>query len=178
MSKKRLAVLISAASLSVAVGVANAGAAQAVTYWRSVQFVHAKGYCLTIQAKASTGKGKRELIKKCDDGSAQAWRFDIGSSRGTQVTTFHPAADTSKCLDGGKTEKTGGEWYLHAVKCNGSTAQKWKYVRADPSALWGAQNYKTGLCIAPRARSQASGTWVVTTKCNGSTSAKQMLKAS
>ncbi|MDV9172525.1 RICIN domain-containing protein [Streptomyces sp. W16] len=165
------------AVLSLATGIATAGEAQATTYWRSIKFVHAGGQCLTIQAKASTSKGKRELIKKCNNGTSQAWRLVVGTYKGTQVTQISPAGDTGKCLDGAKSEKTGSEWYLHAVKCSSSTTQKWKYVRGDTQALWGAQNYKTGLCIAPRKKSQASGTWVVTTKCNGNNSSRQMLQS-
>ncbi|MFK4101099.1 RICIN domain-containing protein [Streptomyces sp. NPDC019531] len=166
-----------AAALGLVTGIAAAGEAQATTYWRSIKFVHAHGYCLTVQAHASTAKGKRELIKKCNSGTAQAWRMDFSEAHSTLIAKLHPGGDTSKCLDGAKTEKTGTEWYLHAVKCNSSTSQQWTHVLADTQGLWSAQNYKTKLCIAPRKRAQSSGTWVVTTKCSGSTGSRQMLQA-
>ncbi|MFD4602266.1 RICIN domain-containing protein [Streptomyces sp. NPDC058464] len=175
---KRLAVFAATLSLGVVGSLAAAGEASAnASYWRTIHFTHGKKICLAIQSKASTSKGKREQIQKCNDGTAQVWRMDFAKYNGTVVATLHPASDTGKCLDGAKTEKTGSEWLLHATKCGSSTTQKWKYVTSDTSAYWGAQNYKTGLCIAPHNKSNKVGTWIVTAKCNSKTSGGQILQS-
>jgi hypothetical protein len=178
VTKRSAAMGCAAAALSLATGFASAGQAQAAaSYWRTIHFRHGSNICLGIQSKATNSKGKREQVQKCNGGGAQAWRMDFAKYKGDVVAKLHPGLDTGKCLDGAKTEKTGTEWLLHATKCSNSTTQKWKYVSVDSSAYWGAQNYKTGLCIAPHNKSKNTGTWVVTTKCNSKVSSGQILQS-
>lgn len=165
MVTKRSAVMaFTAAALSIVTGIAAAGEAQATTFYRTLKFVNGNNICLGLQSKAGTSKGKRPQVQKCNGGAAQLWRLDR-VYKGTSDAKIHPGTDTSKCLDGTKSEKLGSGWHLHVAKCNNSTAQRWKYVLVDSGSFFTTQNYKTKLCLGSYKNGTKNGTWVGAFKC-------------
>ncbi|WP_428951591.1 RICIN domain-containing protein [Streptomyces sp. cg35] len=164
-SKNRLALLASTASLCLAAGVVTAGDAEAATSWRTLKFTHGSNICLSLQSKASTKKGKRTQIRKCNGGAAQLWRIDRFKYHGKYLAKLHPGTATSTCLDAKKSEKLGSGWHLHAAKCSSSASQKWKYVLSNTGSYFTAQNYSTNLCVNAYKKGKKSGTWVGTAKC-------------
>jgi len=179
MVTKRSAVMsLAAATLGLATGVAAAGEAQATSYWRTIYYATSTSHCFGVQSKASTAKGRREQVQKCNNGSSQLWRMDFAKYKGsTNTSKLHAGSDTGKCLDGAKTEKVGTDWLLHITKCATSDTQEWKYVSPETGGDWEAQNYKTGLCIAPYKKSNKVGTWMITAKCNSKSSSGQILRS-
>ncbi|MCX4670830.1 hypothetical protein OG453_29750 [Streptomyces sp. NBC_01381] len=176
-ARKRFAVLASTASLCLAAGAVSAGEAQAAGSWRSLKFQHGKNICLSVQAKASTKKGKRERVRGCTGGVYQLWRIDFSKYNGRAVAKLHPATNTKLCLDGAKTERMGRSgWLSHVTKCNSSASQKWQYVSSNPGAYFNPQNVKSKLCLGAYKGRKSSGTWVGTSKCNSKVSGGQIFK--